>query len=50
MWSFGGVLVLYVSEMLVWKTVRTQEGLLPLVNAGGGLIWMAMQWKFYVIE
>ncbi|KAI9043951.1 Erg28 family protein [Aspergillus affinis] len=38
--TFLGVLVLFGSELLVWRTVRIQEGVFPFITAGVGVVWM----------
>jgi hypothetical protein len=47
-WTFIGVLVLYVGEMAIWKTVRLKEGVIPLVTAGLGILWMTVQREWYL--
>ncbi|KAH7150698.1 ergosterol biosynthesis protein-like protein Erg28 [Fusarium sp. MPI-SDFR-AT-0072] len=48
MCTFAGVLLLYGSEWLVYRTVRTREVVFPLVTASLGLIWMFVQRDFYL--
>lgn len=48
MCTFVGVLFLYVSELVVYRTVRLKEAVFPFVTAGGGLLWMAMQRDWYL--
>jgi hypothetical protein len=43
-----GVLGLYAGELFVWETVRRREGLIPLVTAGLGVVWMVVQRGFYL--
>ncbi|RAK81549.1 uncharacterized protein BO72DRAFT_492380 [Aspergillus fijiensis CBS 313.89] len=38
--SFGAVLGFYVAEVGVWRTVRVREGVVPVVAAGVGVVWM----------
>jgi hypothetical protein len=45
--SFAGVLFLYTTELLIWKTVRLQEFGVPLITAGLGLLWMVSQRDWY---
>lgn len=45
--TFMGVLVLYVTELVVFRTVRWQEATFPLVHAGVGLTWMLLQRGWY---
>ncbi|KFX97053.1 hypothetical protein V495_03457 [Pseudogymnoascus sp. VKM F-4514 (FW-929)] len=47
-WTFVGVLVLYVGELAIWKTVRMKEGAIPLVTAGLGILWMTIQRDWYL--
>ncbi|KAK4240772.1 hypothetical protein C8A03DRAFT_31046 [Achaetomium macrosporum] len=48
MCTFAGVLFLYGTEWLVYRTVRTREVGFPLVTASSGLIWMLAQREFYL--
>lgn len=42
-----GVLALYASEMLVFRTARAQEMAGPLVQASVALVWMVWQREYY---
>lgn len=46
--TFVGVMFLYTTELVVWKTVRVREYLFPLITAGVGLGWMVTSKGFYV--
>ncbi|KAK3310668.1 ergosterol biosynthesis protein-like protein Erg28 [Chaetomium strumarium] len=48
MCTFGGVLFLYGTEWLVYRTVRRREVAFPAVTASVGLGWMWMQRGFYL--
>lgn len=48
MWTFVGVLFLYGGELLVWKTVRLREAIIPFVTAGLGLFWMLQAREWYL--
>jgi hypothetical protein len=37
--TYVGVLFLFITEMLVWKTVRLQDAMFPFTLAGLGLTW-----------
>ncbi len=45
--TFAGVLFLYTTELLIWKTVRLQEFAFPMITAGSGLLWMILQRDWY---
>jgi hypothetical protein len=45
--TFAGVLFLYTTELLVYKTVRLREAMFPFVTAGSGLVWMLLQRDWY---
>ncbi|KAK0619643.1 ergosterol biosynthesis protein-like protein Erg28 [Immersiella caudata] len=45
--SFVGVLWLYVTEMVVWKTVTLRDAAIPYVLAGTGLVWMVREREWY---
>ncbi|KAF8213826.1 ergosterol biosynthesis protein-like protein Erg28 [Mycena galopus ATCC 62051] len=45
--TFVGVLFLYGTELVVYKTVRMREGIFPFVTAGVGLVWMVAQRSWY---
>lgn len=47
-WTFAGVLVLYLGELVIWQTVRLKEGAIPLVTAGLGLLWMVVYRDWYL--
>jgi len=49
-WTFVGVLVLYLGEWAIWRTVRLKEGIFPFVIAGLGIVWMVMQRDWYLAE
>jgi hypothetical protein len=46
--TFAGVLFLYTTELVVYRTVRVKEFAFPMLNAGGGLLWMWSQKAWYV--
>jgi hypothetical protein len=46
--TFAGVLFLYGTELLVYKTVRMKEGSFAFVTAGTGLFWMLSQRDWYL--
>lgn len=46
--TFAGVLFLYISELVIYRTVNVREFMFPLVTAGGGLIWMWSQKAWYL--
>lgn len=48
MWTFVGVVFLFVSELVVFKTVRLREFMFPAVTCALGLPWMWIQWDYYV--
>ncbi|ETN40385.1 uncharacterized protein HMPREF1541_04662 [Cyphellophora europaea CBS 101466] len=48
MWTFAGVLFLYITELLLWQTVRLREAFIALVTAAAGLVWMWVQFDHYV--
>lgn len=48
MYTFAGALILYMSECLVWSTVRTRKVIFPLPNFGVGLGWMLLQRGWYL--
>ncbi|KAK6206029.1 hypothetical protein LQW54_007968 [Pestalotiopsis sp. IQ-011] len=48
--TFAGVLFLYGTELLVYKTVRMREGSFAFVTAGTGLVWMLSQRGWYLSE
>jgi hypothetical protein len=48
MCTFGGVLFLYGTEWLVYRTVRRREVGIPAVTASLGLGWMWVQRGFYL--
>ncbi len=45
--TFAGVLFLYVTELVVYRTVRVKEFAFPMVTAGSGLVWMWSQKAWY---
>jgi Erg28 like protein len=47
-YTFAGVLFLYLTEFGIWKTVGIKEVVLPLTTAGTGMIWMLLEKEFYV--
>jgi hypothetical protein len=47
MFSFVGVLWLYITELAVWKTVTLRDAAFPYVLAGTGLVWMVNQREWY---
>lgn len=46
-WTYVGVFVLYVGELVLWRTVRLREGIIPILTAGLGIIWMLWQKNSY---
>jgi hypothetical protein len=46
--TFVGVLFLYGTEWLVYRTVNTREFVFPLLTSGVGLAWMWAQRDFYL--
>lgn len=48
--TFAGVLFLYGTELLVYKTVRMREGSFAFFTAGTGLVWMLSQRGWYLFE
>ncbi|KAI8932665.1 hypothetical protein NX059_010160 [Plenodomus lindquistii] len=46
--TYALLLVLFISEMTVWKTARLKESVFPLVNAGVGLTWMIAARGWYL--
>jgi len=47
MFTFVGVLWLYGTELLVYRTMRLKEGIIPFLMAGSGVVWMGMQRGWY---
>ncbi|KAK0652745.1 ergosterol biosynthesis protein-like protein Erg28 [Cercophora newfieldiana] len=47
MWTFVGVLWLYVTEFVVWKTASFKNAMIPYLMAGTGLVWMWNQREWY---
>jgi hypothetical protein len=45
--SYMGVLFLFITEMVVWRTVRLREAIFPFVNAGVGLAWTVLAREWY---
>jgi hypothetical protein len=48
MWTYAGVLWLYITEVVIWKTVRPKEALIPWLSAGLGFTWMYVQRDWYL--
>lgn len=46
--TFVGVLFLYGTELLIWKTTGPKECLIPLVQSAGVLLWMYIQRDYYL--
>ncbi|KAF2636077.1 ergosterol biosynthesis protein-like protein Erg28 [Massarina eburnea CBS 473.64] len=46
--TYVGVLFLFITELLVWKTTRMQEAVFPLINAGVGLFWTVTARHWYL--
>ena len=46
--TYIGVLLLFVSELLVYRTARIKELVFPFMNAGVGVIWMARTRRWYL--
>jgi hypothetical protein len=42
------VLFLFITELVVWKTVRLREAVFPFMIAGVGLTWMVWAREWYV--
>ncbi|KAJ5084490.1 ergosterol biosynthesis protein-like protein Erg28 [Penicillium alfredii] len=47
MWTWVGVFVLYISELLVFRTARMKEATYPLVLSTLALTWMVSQRSWY---
>jgi hypothetical protein len=45
--TYVGVLFLFITEMVVWRTVRLREAVFPFVNAGMGLAWTTLAREWY---
>lgn len=49
LWTFGVAWAHFMSEWLVFKTTKMGSGLLgPFAVSTGTLIWMWLQWDYYV--
>ena len=49
LWTFVIALGQFGSEWLIYGTMKMGKGLVPvLVVAGGSIIWMLVQWNYYV--
>lgn len=46
--TYVGVLFLFVTELLLWKTVRVREAVFPFINAGVGLLWTMTAREWYL--
>lgn len=46
--TFVGVLFLYGSELVIYRTVRMREAVIPFITAGVGLLWMGLQRSSYL--
>ena len=46
--TFVGVLFLYGTELVVYKTVRMKEATFPFVMAGTALVWMVTYRDWYL--
>ncbi len=46
--TFVGVLVLYLEEFFVRRTVGVREFAIPFVTSVGGLVWMGLQRGAYL--
>lgn len=47
LFTFVGVLVLYVGEFAIWKTSAWREVMFPFVLSGSSLVWMLAQRDWY---
>ncbi|KAL2160755.1 hypothetical protein VTH06DRAFT_952 [Thermothelomyces fergusii] len=47
MFSFAGVLALYVGEFAIWKTAAWREVRFPFILSGTSLVWMLAQRSWY---
>ncbi|KAK4195443.1 ergosterol biosynthesis protein-like protein Erg28 [Triangularia verruculosa] len=45
--TFAGVLILYVGEFAVWRTASLREVMFPFVLSGSSLVWMLAQRDWY---
>ena len=46
--TYAGVLFLFVTELVVWRTVRMREAVFPFINAGVGLTWTVATRGWYL--
>lgn len=49
-WTFVGVLFLYITEVVIYKTTRLREASFPFVIAGTGFLWMMLQRDWYLSQ
>ncbi|KAI1762956.1 hypothetical protein GGR53DRAFT_499498 [Hypoxylon sp. FL1150] len=49
-WTFVGVLFLYVTEVFVYKNSRLREAAFPHVTAGMCFVWMMLQRDWYLSQ
>ena len=48
MLTFAGVLFLYGTEHLIWRTVGTKEASIPYITVTIALVWMQTQKEWYL--
>lgn len=48
-YTFMGVLFLYSTELLVFRTARFKEVTIPFATAGLGIYWMVTARPYYVV-
>ena len=48
MWTYVGVAFLFGTEMIIYRTVRLRECMVPAVTCVLGIPWMWTQWSWYV--
>lgn len=49
-WTFVGVLFLYITEVFVYETARIREASFPYVIAGSSFVWMMLQRDWYLSQ
>jgi hypothetical protein len=48
--TFAGVLFLYGTELVVYRTVKVTAFAIPMITAGSGLVWMWVQKDWYLSQ
>ena len=48
MLTYAGVLWLYVTEFVIWKTSRASDLVIPLTTSGLAIVWMWLQRSWYL--